>query len=148
MFKWLNKKFWQSELDNDLKGLNSLSGDIRVRTALLIYQQIQNGFNMLAQDAPLRQVQEALQGLRREAVKKASGYQDPTHLVASLPETFFLTFSEAYPSDSVQVRRSISSALKTIIEQDTAQFFPVEEAKGIKEEFETFWFRLADNNLI
>jgi|GEM_PF-2901403 len=148
MFKWVSRKFTQSELNNDLKGLRSLSGYQRAKTATVIYAHILKGFESLSSDVPLQQVQEMFAGWRREAVKTATGYDDPRHLETSLPEAFFLTFAEAYPCDGMQVRREIANALKTIVEEDMAEFFSADQVPSVKAEYESFWIRLKSNNLI
>lgn len=149
MFDWIAKKFLGSELNRDLQGLRSLPSLVRAKTAILIYERIQNGLNFLTQGTPLIEIQTSFQEIRRKAVAQASGYSDPMHLVGSLPDLFFGSLSDSYGEhDRVSVCRSISDALKTIIQQDAAELLGTKKAQEVGEAYSSFQRRLVEHKFI
>lgn len=149
MFKWLGKKFLGSELDQSLKGLRSLSMVTRGRTAFDIWQRIETGLDMLDKGSPLIEIQEGYRHLRRAAVLQATGYSDPTHLIASLPELFFVSISKSYPEhERVSVCRSISEALDTIFQQDCPTMLGAKDLKELRDTYSSFKRRLVNHKFI
>lgn len=149
MFKWVSNKFFGSELNHDLEGLRSLSLLERMKTAVVILQRIQNGMDFLDQGKPLTQVQAGYEELRRQAVAQAVGYNDPTHLVASLPEIFFVSLSDKYDDrEGVSIRRSISDALLSIFKNDASGFLKGNDAQEFVDMYMSLQRRLVEHKFI
>lgn len=149
MFKWLSTKFFGSELNHDLEGLRSLPLLERLKTVVVIVQRIQNGMDFLDQGKSLTEVQSGYQEIRRQAVAQATGYNDPTHLVASLPELFFVSLSDKYDDkDGVSIRRSISDALLSIFKNDAWGFLKGNEAQELVDMYTALQRRLVEHKFI
>lgn len=149
MLNWIAKKMLGSELQTDLRALSSLPAISRLKTALGIVQVIEKGLDLLDQGTPLLQVQKWYQQARRQAVSQASGYDDPTHLLASIPDHFFGSLSDAYrDAERASVCRMIVDAIKAIIQQDGSAVFSKEDSKGLQHTYAEFEKRLIQKQFI
>ena len=149
MLKWIAQKFLGSEIDADLKGLQSLPSIARLKTTVEILERVDQGLTLVEQGTVLNAVQQIFRDTRRAAVVNATGYSDPKHLVGSVPEHFFVAMSPSYgESKRVADCRSIANALEMIVQKDGGQLLGKQEAREATVAVAATMRRLAAHKLL
>jgi hypothetical protein len=82
-------------------------------------------------------------------VLQASGYDDPTHLIGSIPDHFFGALSDAYGTgESASICRKIFSEIKTSTVNDGNAIFEKDDARKMQSTVSNLERRLITRRIL
>ena len=129
MLGWIAKKFTMSEINSDLKGLSELPPVSMLTASVGAISVIGTAVDLYNEGGSLEEIQSSLANIRREKVSQASGYNDPVHIIGSLPDHFFTSLSPKFSKEeSIERANLIFNTLKAVIENYAFQELPTKEA--------------------
>jgi hypothetical protein len=120
MFGWIAKKITENEIAQDVNGLKSLPPQTRLVASTKVLSIIQDAYECYEDGDSMIDVQQVLSRIRKERCAEATGYNDPNHLIGSLPDHFFISFSPKFEKSEENNRRKlILYTLKDLISTDS-----------------------------